>query len=392
MAEVLEGITVLDLSRLLPGPLCTQILGDLGAKVIKIEEVKAGDYARWMPPRGRSDGGYFIGLNRNKKGMKLDLTKKEGKDIFIKMVSRADVVVEQFRPGVMRRLGLEYEVLSSINPRIIMCSITGYGQDGPYRDRAGHDINYLNVTGISDITGNYKGKPIIPGIQIADVGGGSLWGAISILGAIIAREKTGQGQYIDISMTDCVFTFMSMMVGAYNFDTKPFSREEWMLNGACAWYNSYRTSDNRWVGIGMLEQKFWETFCKAIGREDFIPKQFSPRQIQEQMMDELAMMFSKKTADEWVKELQPLDVCITKVNNLQEAMTDPQLLARGMIVEIDHPIEGKVKSIGFPIKFSNTPFSIKLPPPTFGQHTEEILMELGYTAQDLERLRNKAIC
>ena len=391
MAEMLEGIKILDLSRLLPGPFCTQMLGDLGAEVIKIEEVQGGDYARWMPPRGKADGGMFQALNRNKKSIKLNLRSPAGRKIFLKLVETADVVLEQFRPGVLDKLGVGYEVLRTINPRIIMCAITGYGQDGPYKDIAGHDINYLNVAGISDATGIYKGKPVSSGIQIADVGGGSLWAAFSILGAIIGRERTGRGQYIDVSMTDCVFTFTTMLVGAYNHDKQLPSRGEWLLNGAYAWYNFYKTSDDRWIGIGMLEEKFWSIFCKAIGREDFIKKQFGPRNVQEEITSELDVLFATKTADEWLEFLEPLDVCANKVNNLAQAMNDPHLLARGMIIDIEHPVDGKIKNLAFPVKFSDTPYSVKTPPPAFGQHTEEILIQLGYSVDDIAELKNNGI-
>lgn len=391
MVEILAGIKILDLSRLLPGPFCTQMLGDLGAEVIKIEEVQGGDYTRWMQPRGKSDSGMFLALNRNKKSMKLNLRSEAGKAIFLKLVSTADVVLEQFRPGVMDRLGLGYEALKSINPRIIMCSITGYGQNGPYNEMAGHDINYLNLTGISEVTGNYNGKPISSGVQIADVGGGSLWAAFSILAALIAREKTGRGQYIDVAMTDCVFTFMSMLVGAYNFDKRSPSREDHFLNGASAWYNSYKTKDDRWIGLGMLEAKFWEGFCKAIRREDFIAQQFAPGKVQEEMIHELSALFLTKTADEWMHELQSLDICISKVNNLEEALDDPHFKERGMIVQMDHPLDGTIKSIGFPVKFSETPYSIKMAPPSFGEHTEEILLEMGFTGKEIEELSYEGI-
>ena len=387
MVEMLEGIRVLDLSRLLPGPFCTQMLGDLGAEVIKIEEVQGGDYARWMPPKGKADGGMFQALNRNKKSMKLDLRSSAGREIFLKLVETADVVVEQFRPGVLDKLGVGYEAIRAINPRIIMCAITGYGQDGPYKDLAGHDINYLNVAGISDTIGIYKGKPVSSGVQIADVGGGSLWAAFSILGAIIGRERTGRGQYIDVSMTDCAFTLTTMLVGAYNYDKRLPSRGEWMLNGAYAWYNFYKTGDERWIGIGMLEEKFWSNFCTAIGREDFIKKQFGPRDVQEEIANELDAIFATKTADEWIEFLGPLDVCANKVNNLAEAMTDPQMLARGMIIDIEHPVDGKIKNLAFPVKFSDAPYSVKTPPPAFGQHTEEILKQLGYSVSDMEELK-----
>lgn len=391
MSQILKGIKVLDLTRLLPGPLCTQILGDLGAEVIKIEGAKGGDYSRMMPPRGKSDGGYFMGVNRNKKSMSLNLYKEQGKKVFLKMLAGSDVVIEQFRPGVMEGLGLGYGVLSSVNPRLIMCSITGYGQDGPYKDRAGHDINYLNLTGISNLTGCYQGKPVLSGIQIADVGGGSLWAALSIMGAIIDREKTGMGQYIDVSMTDCVFTFMSLLVSAYNFDRRLFGGGEWLLNGGFAWYNFYRTKDDRWLGIGMLEEKFWATFCRAIGREEYIGQQFASRQVQEQIMEDLNAILASKTAEEWLRELQPLDICISLVNNLEEAINDPHLQARGMIVEIEHPLDGKIKNVGFPVKFSATPYSIKLPPPARGEHTEQILLELGYKSHDLEEMKREGV-
>jgi crotonobetainyl-CoA:carnitine CoA-transferase CaiB-like acyl-CoA transferase len=391
MTQILEGIKVLDLTRLLPGPLCTQILGDLGAEVIKVEGIKGGDYARSMPPRGKSDGGYFLGINRNKRSINLDFTKEKAKEIFFKMLADSDVVIEQFRPGAMEELGLGYQVLSSLNPRIIMCSISGYGQDGPYKDRAGHDINFLNLTGISHLTGCYQGKPALSGIQIADVGGGSLWAAMSIMGAIIAREKTGRGQYIDVSMSDCVFTFMSMLVSAYNFDRRLYGAEEWMLNGGFAWYNFYRTKDDRWLGLGMLEEKFWATFCRAIGREEYIEQQFASRQVQEQIMEDLSAILAGKTAEEWLQELQPLDICISLVNNLEEAINDPHLQARGMIVEIEHLLDGKIINVGFPVKFSATPYSIKLPPPARGEHTEQVLLELGYSSHDLEEMRREGV-
>jgi len=388
---ILDGIKILDLSRLLPGPFCTQMLGDLGAEVIKIEEVNGGDYVRWMQPRRKSDSGMFLALNRNKKSLKLNLRTEEGKKVFHKLVADADVVVEGFRPGVIDKLGFGYESLKAINPRIIMCSITGYGQDGPYKDLAGHDINYLNLTGISELTGNYNGKPISSGVQIADIGGGSLWAAFGILAALFSREKTGRGQYVDVSMTDCVFTFMSMLVGSFNFTNKSPGREDDLLNGGYAWYNTYKTKDNRWVGLGMLEEKFWSDFCKSINREDYIAKQFASWDAQREMIAELSELFLTKTADEWMNDLRPLDICFSKLNNLEEALNDPHLKARGMVVEVDHPRDGMFKTIGFPVKFSETPYSVKMAPPGFGEHTKEILMELGYTSKEIEQLEKNGV-
>ena len=389
MNGLLHGVKIIDLSRLLPGPFCTQMLGDLGADVIKIEETDGGDYARWMPPKATVDGGQFLTLNRNKRSLKLNLRTQEGKDILIKLISTADVVVEQFRPGVMDRLGLGYETLKQYNPRIIMCSISGYGQDGPKSQMAGHDINYLSDTGILEMIGNYKGSPVVPGIQIADVGGGSLWAAFSIVAALFAREKTGKGQYIDVSMTDAVFTLMSALAGAYFVDGEVPHRSETLLGGGFAWYYVYRTKDDRYISLGMLEAKFWKNFCVAIGRPDYVAIQNSPHEVQEKMKQELTELFATKTADEWMEILEPLDACAAKVKDLKEALADEHLNHRGMIIEMDHPVEGKIKSIGFPVKFSEQPYSVRMAPPTFGQHTDEILMEIGLEQAAINELRSK---
>jgi crotonobetainyl-CoA:carnitine CoA-transferase CaiB-like acyl-CoA transferase len=391
MSGILDGIKVLDLSRLLPGPFCTQMLGDLGAEVLKVEDPKGGDYARWMEPHGKADSGQFLAINRNKKSMKLNLQSQEGKEIFMKLIAWADVLVEQFRPDVMEHLGLSYDTLKKHNPRLIMCSITGFGQDGALRNKAGHDINYLSITGVLDLIGQYHEKPAIPGIQIADVGGGTLWAAFSIMAALFAREKTGRGQYIDVSMTDAVFAFMAPSVGVYSINNQSPRRAEEQLNGGYAWYNVYKTKDNREIAIGMLEAKFWKDFCQAIGRQDYIPIQFGPREVQEKMMQELSEIFAAKTADEWMEMLGPLDVCASKVNNLEEALNDEHLKQRGMIVEYDHPVEGKIKSVGFPVKFSELPYSVRTVPPTFGQHTKEILIQMGYTQAAIEKLQDKGV-
>jgi len=391
VAGILEDVRILDLTRLLPGPFCTQMLGDLGAEVIKIEEAGGGDYIRDYPPRGKSESGLFLSLNRNKKSVTLNLRSKEGRKVFMKLVSTADVVVEQFRPGVMERLGLGYEKLREINSQIIMCSISGYGQTGSYKNRAGHDINYLSVTGILDLIGNRQGGPVIPGIQVADVGGGSLWAAFSIMAALFARERTKQGQYIDISMVDTVFTYTVMLAGAYFMDKKVPRRGAELLNGGYAWYNVYKTKDQHYIAIGMLEKKFWTQFCQLVGREEFIDKQLAPEKVQWQMIADLEEIFANKSADEWMEILEPLDICATKVNNLAEAIDDVHLRERGMIVEIEHPVEGKVKGLGFPAKFSDTPYSLRLPPPVLGQHTEELLLELGYSNKEIVSLKTKGV-
>ncbi|MEQ8174842.1 MAG: CaiB/BaiF CoA-transferase family protein [Syntrophomonadaceae bacterium] len=391
MTGPLEQIRVLDLTRLLPGPFCTQILGDLGAEVIKIEDPVGGDYIRGYPPRRQVDGALYLSINRNKKSLTLDLRLAEGREIFLKMLLKADVLIEQFRPGVMERLGLGYEKLKAVNPGLIMCSISGYGQTGPYKDLAGHDINYLSTAGILDLIGSYEGAPVLPGIQIADIGGGSLWAAFSIMAALFAREKTRRGQYIDVAMMDSVFTYTCMLAGAYFMDHKIPRRGEELLNGGYAWYNVYRTRDDRYVALGMLEVKFWEKFCQAIEREDWIKKQFAPSPVQREIIDQLAVVFASRTSEEWTRLLEPLDICFSRVNSLDEAVNDPHLRERGMVVEIDHPVEGRIFTLGFPVKFSDLNCEVRLSPPALGQHTEELLQDLGYSAEEIGVLKNKQV-
>ncbi len=391
MTETLDKIRVLDLTRLLPGPYVTQMLGDLGAEVIKIEEPGAGDYIRGYPPRGQADSALYLSINRNKKSFSLDLRSDEGQEIFLKMIPGADVVIEQFRPGVMERLGLGYEKLKEVNPGIVMCSISGYGQTGVYRNKAGHDINYLSVAGILDLIGNKEGAPVIPGIQIADIGGGSLWAAFSIMTALFTRTQTGQGQYIDVSMMDAVFTYTSMLAGSYFMNKKIPHRGEELLNGGYAWYNIYRTGDGRYISIGMLETKFWEKFCQVIERENWIKKQFAPLKEQDAMIAELADIFTRRSCAEWMEILEPLDICASRINSLDEAVNDKHLRERGMIVEMEHPVEGRLYSLGFPVKFSGLNCDFRMPPPSLGQHTSELLQEFGYTPDKIGELKTRQI-
>jgi crotonobetainyl-CoA:carnitine CoA-transferase CaiB-like acyl-CoA transferase len=392
MNGILDGIKVIDLSRLLPGPLCTQTLGDLGADVLKVEETAGGDYSRYMPPMGKVDSGNFLSINRNKKSIKLNLRAPEGKAILWRLLEDADVLIEQFRPGVLDKLGFGYEVLKEKNPRLIVCSISGYGQNGPWSQKAGHDINYLSQTGILDLLGSADAAPIVPGIQIADVGGGTLWSTIGILAALFAREKTGKGQYVDVSMSDTVLaSFMTALAGCYGMDKKVPQRGGELLGGGFAWYFVYETKDNRYISVGMLEEKFWQSFCKTIDRLDYIPIQMGPPEVQDQMKSELRAMFLTKTADEWMELLGPIDACISKVNTLEEAMADEHLQYRGMFVESEHPVEGKFLSIGFPVQFSEQPYSIRIPPPAFGQHTDEILTSLGYSKDEIDTYREAGV-
>lgn len=392
MTMALEGIRILDLTRLLPGPYTSLMLADLGAEVLKIEEPGFGDYFRWMmPPKVKEESSYFLCLNRNKKSMKLNLKPEKGKEIFLKLAKDYDVILESFRPGVMDRLGVGYEAIKQVNPEIIYCAITGYGQDGPYRDRAGHDINYTGIAGILDITGERGGPPVIPGVQVADLGAGGMLAGFAILAAIIARQSSGKGQFIDVSMLDGCISWSVIAAASYFADGQIPQRGKMIFSGRFACYDMYQTKDKKYISLGALERQFWQNFCKAVGREDLIEEQFAPGEGQEELRQVLTQIFASKTRDEWVEFTRDKDFCCEPILNLQEASSHPQVRHRGMIVWMDHPTEGKIGQSGIPIKFSETPGRIRSPAPGFGQHTDRILKGLGYQEDQIEDLKKSGV-
>ncbi|WP_339227166.1 CoA transferase [Oceanobacillus sp. FSL K6-2867] len=373
---VLQSIRVLDLTRLLPGPYCTLMLADFGAEVIKVEDSVTGDYLRGFEPKLDADSAVFHSLNRNKKSICLDLKTEKERGYFLKLAETADVVIESFRPGVMKRLGLDYETLKQINPRLIYCAITGYGQTGPYKDKPGHDINYLSYAGLLHVMGEKNRKPVIPAAQIADIGGGAYPAIAGILLALLEREKTGKGQLVDVSMLDGVVSWMHMLLPSV-FAEREVTRGEELLNGGFACYQVYETKDNRFLTMGGIERKFWKVFCKAIERQDLIDCLDAPMEKQEQMKQEIQAIIAAKTLDEWVDIFSEKEACVTPVKTLEEAMEDPQLAAREMIQTISHPGLGNMKQIGIPIKLSECPGKTILPAPKCGEHTELILREIG---------------
>ena len=390
MAEALKGIRVLDLSRLLPGPWCTMMLADLGAEVIKIEEPGRGDYMRWFPPFNKRESVFFLTLNRNKKSITLNLKHEKGRELFLRLVENADVVVEGFRPGVMEKLGLGYHVLNRRNPQIILCSISGFGQDGPYRSMVGHDPNYIGYAGILDLTRDSGGTPVIPGVQIGDIGGGALMAIVGILIALFHRQRGYGGQHVDVSMTDGVVSWLSVWAARFLCTGQNIERDEMFLSGAYPFYNIYQTKDGRYITLGAIEKRFWENLCDLIGREDLKEHQYSEEK-RDEIFSCLKEKFKEKTLDEWLAIAKDHDICLGPVNTIEEAFNDPQILHRGMKQEIEHTVEGKINQIGMPIKFSKTPGKIKSPPPLLGEHTEEILSKLGLERGEIENLRKEGV-
>ncbi|WP_249869681.1 CaiB/BaiF CoA transferase family protein [Oceanobacillus saliphilus] len=371
----LKNIRVLDLTRLLPGPYCTQLLADFGAEVIKVEEPELGDYARWGEPKIGEYKAIFSSINRNKKSITLNFKKSEDKESFIEIVKTSDVLVESFRPNVMERLGLDYETLKKVNPRLVYCAITGFGQNGPYKDKSGHDINYLSIAGLLQFSGEKGNKPIPPPTQIADIGGGSLMAAVGILTALLGRDQTGKGQFVDISMTDGVLSWMQTILPDYLAGLDKH-KGELRLSGGKAAYSAYETADNRYLAVGALESKFWKEFCQGIERLDFIPLLEAPFEEQQKLKREIEQIIKKKTLDDWMEVFGLLDACVSPVLLLEETLNHPQIKARNMIIETQDNELGKLKYIGIPIKLSDTPGQIRSRAPKLGEHNEEILGKL----------------
>ena len=396
MSEILPlaGIKILDLSAGYPGAFGTWILGDLGAEVTNIE-APPGPRTRQVKTTKR-ESLYQI-TNRNKRSITLNLKSEKARHIFYRLAEESDVIVEGFRPRVVKRLGVDYPTISKINPRIIYCSMSGYGQDGPYSNLPGHDINYLSIGGALNLIGEKNGQPVIPLNLVADYSGAALYATVGILTALIARNKTGKGQHIDIAYTDGVVSLLATFAEIYFRDNIIFKRGETAIGGGYPYYNTYETKDGKFITIGCMEPWLWENLCREIGREDFIPYYREPEHYFTSPKDEkwaeitfeLKQIFSTKTRDEWFDILSKQDVPAGKVYSLDEVFTDPQVLHRKMIIEVDHPEEGKIKQVGIAIKLSDTPGKVRRLPPTVGEHTEEILTEIGYTQQTIDELRQE---
>ncbi|MFX0097911.1 MAG: CaiB/BaiF CoA transferase family protein [Candidatus Hodarchaeota archaeon] len=389
--RILEGVRVLDLTRLLIGDYCTMLLGDMGAEVIKVEEPALGDYIRWAPPFINEQSVLHLLLNRNKRSLKLNLKSEKGKEVFNKLVKRSDLIVENFRPSVAEKLGIDYDSVKKINEQIIYCSISSYGQDGPYKDSPGHDINYLGYAGILDITGPRKSPPVIPGAQIADLPT-SLMATLGIIAALYVKEKTGKGQYIDVSALDVATSLIVVPAATFIGEGKPPERGTWFLNGGLPCYNIYETKDKKYITVGCIEEKFWISLCKILDVEDFIPFQYTRDEEKIiEMFEVIRRIFSKKTREEWLKLFVEESLPCGPVQDFEDVFGDPQILHRRMIMEAEYPEVGKVRQFNIPIKFSESSCEIRQPPPAFGAHTESILIQLGYTETEIAEMKQNGI-
>jgi alpha-methylacyl-CoA racemase len=389
MSQPLSGIRVLDLSRLLPGAYASQMLADFGADVIKVEEPGSGDYGRFMPPQGA--GGmslYFIAINRNKRSMTMNLKSAQGREIFKRMVSHADVVLESFRPGVMERLGLGYEQLKELHPGIIYCAISGYGQDGPYRLRAGHDLNYTGYAGLLHYNRTPNGEPAMPPTQLGDLAGGSFMAVIGILTAVIGRGQTGEGRKVDVSMTEGVMSLLPLLASAYLNTGKAPQPGHSALDGGLPCYNIYEAKDGKHVTLAALEPKFWHTFCTRIGHLELLPFHTPVGASErERAMDILRTVFKTKTRDEWVAELGDIDACVGPVYSIEEALNDAHAQARGVAVNSGSADSAFRTLPTFP-RISGVEDVQRYPPPTMGEHTDELLHAAGYSEAEIEQFKS----
>jgi crotonobetainyl-CoA:carnitine CoA-transferase CaiB-like acyl-CoA transferase len=387
MLQALQGIRVLDLSRMLPGPYCSMMLADLGAEVIKVEEPTIGDPTRHSPPIVDGRSVPFAQVNRNKKSIGIDLKQAEGRDIFLKLASTADVVLEQFRPGVVERLGVGYAAVAELNPRIIYCSLTGFGQDGPHRDRSGHDLNYLALSGVLGLTTDERGKPVIPGVQVADLAGAMIAG-FAILAALMARNRTNHGQYVDVSMFDVMLSMLPIPA-AHHFAGKTIPvGGKYVLSGQYPFYNVYETSDGSYMTLGALEPKFWANFCRKVGREDLIARQYDSGEQRDNLFETVRGVFKSKTRAEWVELMRDADCCCEPVLSMSEAFAHPQTLEREMARRADG---ATFDQLGFAYKMSQTPPRDASSAPGLGEQTDELLAELGISDNERALLRNAGV-
>jgi alpha-methylacyl-CoA racemase len=391
MSGALDDVRVLDLTRLLPGGFCSLLLSDFGADVVKVEDTGMGDYVRWAPPYYGTDeqqelgtrSALYLALNRGKRSIRLDLKSEGGREAFLGLAREFDVVLESFRPGVLDRLGVGYERLRAENPRLVYCAITGYGQTGPSTGRAGHDTNYLALNGVLGLTGAAEGPPVQSAGQVADLGGGALMAAFGVMAALRERERSGEGQLVDVSMTDGSLAWLCMAAAGYLCSGEVPRRGRESLNGGIACYLPYETADG-WVSCGALEPKFWQAFCDGVGRPDLLEHQFAAPG--SEGWRQVAEVFRSRSRQEWRRFNDEHDCCLEPVLDLDEALASELVRAREMVVELDQPELGPVRLLGVPVKLSRTPGEPDRPAPALGEHTREVLAEAGIGEETIASL------
>ncbi len=391
MAELpLAGITILDLSRQLPGPLATMILADFGADVIKIEDTKAGDNFRFTAPSQNGVATRHLMLNRNKRGLAIDLKSAAGREVFLELAARSHVVFEQFRPGVVKRLGIDYEAVKKVNPAIVYCSLSGFGQTGPLRDVVAHDPNYLSVSGVLGLLGRKGQPPAMTGPQLADISASHMV-AIGILIALRKAERSGTGDFIDISLFDSAFSMAVTALSTYFGSGTAPSRGEERHNGKYPWSDIYEARDGGYVTISSIEEHFYANLCRALGREDWLPHQYADDATQERIRSEMQAIFRQRTRDEWFALLKDKDVCISPVLSIEEAARSEQVRARGDLVKHRHPVAGETTLLRTPIFMSGADTPIRMGAPALGEHSAQILESLGYTAAQVAALSAEGV-
>lgn len=384
-SKPLAGIRILDLTRLLPGPLATQHLADYGAEVIKVEDTGAGDYARSMGAMAGDTSYFYQVVNRNKRSLRLDLKTAAGRAIFLRLVETADALIEGFRPGVMDKLGLGYEALAAINPRLVYCSISGYGQTGPYARRAGHDINYIGYAGVLDQIGGAGGAPAIPNLQIGDLLGGTMSAVMGVLVALIDARGSGRGRHVDVAMTDAALAhaiFPLIEVLAHG-QVRP--RGEDLLTGGVPCYGVYETADGGHMAVGALEEKFWQLLCDTLARPDLKPAHLATGEAGAGARAQLQAVFRSRSRAEWTRLFETVDCCVTPVLKLEESLDDPQVRTRDMVVEV-----GGVRQFAPPVRMSGFAFT-GAAAPVAGADNEAILTALGVSAEELAQLRDDGV-
>jgi formyl-CoA transferase/CoA:oxalate CoA-transferase len=390
----LKGVRVLDVSRVLAGPFCTMILGDLGAEVIKVEEPLKGDDTRsWGPPFIEGEAAYYLSVNRNKKSITVNLKHPDGLKIIYGLAEKSDVFIENFRPGVAERLKIDYETISKINPKIIYCSISGFGQTGPYRDYPAYDLLIQAMSGFMSITGEEGRPPVRIGVALFDIGA-AMYAAIAIIAALYRRDKTGVGERIDISLLDTGVSWLTYMAMNY-FATGVNPKRMGSAHPSIVPYQCFQDKDGKWFALAVGNDDIWKRMCKAIGREDLMnDKRYAtnPDRVRnrDELLEELNRIFKGNSRDYWMKIFMKNQVPCAPVNEVSEILSDPQILHREMVTEVKHPKIGKLKQLGIPIKYAKTTLKVEEPPPMLGQHTEEVLTNLlGYKKEEILELKKK---